>query len=150
MAQQVSWQEYQSQQIRASAILTNGYVAATTLGVATTTTYPMTADHIENINFLALECAFTLGSLTNVTLKIEFSEDNSTFYQIGVASFTGGTDTPALGLITLTSTGNYYINVNKEFFNGGPFKTRYIKVSASGVGTVTSSALAINAVYGVA
>ena len=150
MAQQVSWQEYQSLQIRSAAILTNSYVAGTVIGAAQTTTYPMTADHVEQCNYLALECAFTLGSLTNVTLKIEFSEDNSTFYQIGTGTITTGTDAIVPGLVTLTATGNYYIDINKEFFNGGGFKTRYIKVSASGLGTVTSSSLAVTAVYGVA
>jgi hypothetical protein len=150
MAQQVSWQEYQTLSIRSAAILTNAYVAATVIGQAQTTTYPMTADHVEQCNFLALECAFTLGSLTNVTLKIEFSDDNSTFYQIGVGTITTGTDAIVAGLVTLTATGNYYIDINKECFNGGGFKTRFIKVSASGVGTVTGSSLAINAVWGVA
>lgn len=149
MAQQVSWQEYQYQQIRASAVLTNAYVAATVLGVPLTT-FPITADHIEQINFLALECGFTLGSLTNTTIKIEFSEDNSNWYQLQSGTITTGSDAFSPYLIVLTATGNYYININKECFNGGGFKTRYIRVSASGVGTVTSSALSINAIYGVA
>jgi hypothetical protein len=149
MAQQVSWQEYQYQQIRASAVLTNAYVAATVLGVPVTT-FPITADHIEQINFLALECGFTLGSLTNVTIKVEFSEDNSNWYQLQKGTITAGSDAFNPFLIVLTATGNYYININTECFNGGGFKTRYIRVSTSGVGTVTSSALLINAIYGVA
>lgn len=150
MAQQVSWQEYKSLQIRASAILTNAYVAGTVLGVATNDANQVkTNDLIEQINFLALEVAFTIGSLTNCQIKVEFSEDNTNFYNVGVGSVSGGTDTVVPGFFLIAATGNYYIDINKEFFNGGGFKTRYIRVSALGAGTVTSSSLAINAVYGV-
>lgn len=150
MAQQVSWQEYQSLQIRASAILTNAYVAGTVLGAATNDANQVkTNDHIEQINHLSLECAFTIGSLTSVSIKVEFSEDNVTYYQLQSGTFATGIDTMTPAVFSLAATGNYLVDINKEFFNGGGFKTRYIKVSSSGVGTVTSSALSINAVYGV-
>lgn len=147
---QVSWQEYKSLQIRASAVLTNAYVAGTVLGVPTNDANQVkTYDLIDQINYLALECAFTLGSLTNVAIKVEFSEDNTNWYQLQAGTFSSGSDTMTPAFITLSATGNYYIDINKEFFNGGGFKTRYIRVSASGTGTVTGSTLAITAVYGV-
>jgi hypothetical protein len=80
---------------------------------------------------------------------IEFSDDNSTFYQLTKGTWTSPVDAPVVAWIKLSATGKYYINVNNEFFNGGVFKTRYIRVSASASGTTTNSLLAITAVLGV-
>lgn len=150
MAQQVSWQEYKALTIRSAAILTNAYVAGTVLGVATNDANQVkTNDQIDQINFCALEVAFTIGSLTSVAIKVEFSEDNTNFFIPASGSVSSGLDTLTQQTFTISAAGNYYIDLNKEFFSGGGFKTRFIRVSANGVGTVTSSSLTITAVYGV-
>jgi len=55
--------------IRASAILTNSYVAGTTIN---------NANHEDQ---LIIYVDFTIGSLTSAELKVEFSDDDITYYQ---------------------------------------------------------------------
>ena len=144
-------QEYVPRLVRSSYILAVGYVAGYVMGVKNNDAQAQTyIDNIDDYNFLALECSFTKGSLTNVTIKVEFSDDNSTWYIPSKTTFSANVGTPAPALWTLTADGNYYININADLFNGGPFKTKYIRISPSGVGTITNSALAITAVLGVA
>lgn len=147
----VTYQDYAVRSVRAAAILTTGYVAGTVIGVASSSSsqQPL-SDDPSGWNHLALECDFTIGSLADVLIKIEFSDDNTNFYQISVGANSSGTITESQGVYKLTATGKYYIDVNKDFFGGGGFKTRYIKISAQGEGTVTNSSLAITAVLGVA
>lgn len=112
--------------IRAAAVLTNSYVAATTV------------DDAYEYNQLVLHCLFTKGSLDSLEIKVEFSNDDTTYYRETNASTTAGTTTLTVNEYTLASTANIEIAI--------PISTRYIKVSAKGTGTVTSSSLAINAV----
>jgi hypothetical protein len=151
MAQQVSWQEYKTVAVRASTVLTNAYVAGVVIGAATNDANQLkTNDQVDQWNKLALEVTFTLGSLTSADIKIEFSEDNTNFFQLTKSSFSGGTNTPAVGIYHFTANFTGYLDVNTDFFNGAGFKTKYIRVSSSGIGTVTNSLLAITAVVGVA
>ena len=146
----VTSQEYFKRSVRAAAILTNGYVAGTVLGAqAKDTNQVVTADEVDQFNFLALEIAFTKGSLTSVAIKIEFSEDNSNWFILQKTSNSSGVITTNNAFYSLTADGSYYLNVNTDFFNGGGFKTKYIRVSSSGVGTVDNSSLTINAIVGV-
>lgn len=120
--------------IRASAVLTTGYVAATVLGPSTSAMNP--ALH----NQLNVLLKWTKGSLTSLSIKIEFSHDGTTYYQETFESIVTGTSTLSLGEYTMTTEGNYHISI--------PIKYNYIKVSAKGVGTVTDSLLQIDAVIG--
>jgi hypothetical protein len=58
----VTQQEYYSRSVRSSAVLTNGYVAGTVLGVATSSAAQVrTNDQIDEINFLALSSTIRLA-----------------------------------------------------------------------------------------
>lgn len=115
--------------VRSAAILTTSYVAGTVL------------DRAQDYNQLVLLVSFTKGSLTTAEVKIEFSNDGSTYYQETFQSISSGTSTDTVGEHALSATGNYTIMV--------PILSRYIKVSAKGTGTVTSSSMAITAMLGV-
>lgn len=112
--------------IRSAAILTTSYVAGTVLSDCT------------GYNQLVLYVAFTIGSLTDAQIKIEYSPDGVTYYQETYDGISGGTNTESLGARRFTATGNYRITV--------PVRDRYIRVSAIGTGTVTGSSMAISGI----
>lgn len=124
--------DYKLNSVRSAAILTGSYVAGTVLGLDGALN--------QNQNQLIVYISFTKGSLTTAEVKIEFSPDNSTWYQETFKSVTGGTSTDTLGEHAYSATGNYRIAV--------PIKDKYIKISAKGTGTVTASSMAISAVVG--
>lgn len=125
-------QDRKSIAVRAAAILTDAYVAGDvidTKGVS--------------FNQLAIYWKFTKGSLTTSELKVEFSNDNSTFYQESVtsaAAISGGASvvTVGVGAYQVDTTGNYRLTIP---LNGD----KYIKISTKGTGTVTSSSATIQA-----
>jgi len=137
---QVSTQDYESKIIRNAAILTNAYVAGTILDGPTTV-----GMHL--MNQLNLYIDFTKGSLDSVSLKVEFSNDyvagvnDGTWYQETFESVSGGVATDTLGVHTISATGKYRLLIN--------IKDKYVRVSAIGTGTVTSSSLSILGIYGV-
>jgi len=114
--------------IRAAAILTTQYVAATVIEAF-------------QKNQLIIDLFFTKGSLTSLDVKVETSWNNIDYTQITGGSLSMGVTTTSLGTYNMTATGNYQIAL--------PIMTRYIKISAQGNGTVTSSSLQINAAVGV-
>ena len=119
--------DYSFKPVRAAAILTNSYVAGTTIG-------PL--DQFQNqLNVLG---RFTKGSLDSLEVKIEFSHDDVTYYQETFGSISGATDTLLLGEHTLVATGNLIIET--------PISYRFIKISAKGTGTVTASSLTLDAI----
>ncbi len=124
--------------IRAAAILTNSYVASTIIG-GNTNVRPTPRDY----NQLALYCAFTIGSLTSCSIKVEFAPypAAATYYQEAdeTSSVSANVDTRAVNLVLhqLSITGNYRFQI--------PIMDEVIKVSAIGTGTVTSSSLQIDA-----
>lgn len=130
------FQDYTAVPIRTAAILTNGYVAGTIIGTDSLTTLN------EGRNQLILLVSFTIGSLTTAEIKVEFSHDGTTYYQETFGSITAGTETDTIGIHQIGATGNYRIPVQT--------KDRYVRVSAQGTGTVTSSSMAISAIVGVA
>ncbi len=147
----VTQQEFVPRVVRNSAILTNAYVAGYVLGVQRVdlNQTPLT-DEVDQFNSLGLEVNFTLGSLTSAAIKIEFSDDNTNWYQLQRTANTAGVITSSPAYYSLTASGLYYLNVNTDFFSGGQFKTRFIRISSSGGGTVTSSLLNITAMLGTA
>ena len=110
--------------IRSAAILTGSYVAGTVIDTA----------GIYNQGILNV--SFTKGSLTTAEFKIEFSNDNTTYYQETNPSVSAGTTTETLAEHQIGATGNYRIPV--------PILDRYIKVSAKGTGTATSSSMTLD------
>jgi hypothetical protein len=130
--------DYILRPIRSAAILTNAYVAGTTLGAETTTTLSQPNEY----NQLVLLISLTKGSLTSAEVKVEFSPDNTTYYQETAEKVDTATGIATDAVIEhqFTATGNYRLAI--------PCTDRYIKVSAKGTGTVTSSSMTINAVLG--
>ncbi len=123
--------------IRASLILTNSYVAATLLGGSGGRPNP------REYNQMVLDIDFTLGSLTDALIKIEFAPyvAAAAFYQEcdEVSSVSAGVDTKSVNTVVhkLTATGKYRLLI--------PICDEVIKVSVLGEGTVTSSLMAIEA-----
>ncbi len=125
---------YAFRAVRASTVLTGSYVAGTVLG-------PLgkgqRTDPVDN-NQLNLYVSFTIGSLTSAEIKVEFSDDGTTYYQETASAISSGTSTDSVLAHTVTATGNYRIPI--------AIADRYIKVSAKGTGTVTNSLLQIDAI----
>lgn len=130
-------QDFSTFNVRSAAILTNAYVAGNIIG--NTTDFNAGGVHLKNQ--LQLYIDFTIGSLTDLQIKIEFSNNNSDFFQEASSSISNGTDTVSLLIHKFTASGKYRLAL--------PIKDRLIKVSAIGTGTVTNSSLAINSVIGV-
>lgn len=114
--------------VREAAILTGSYVAGTVFEMR------------DDTSQLNLYVDFTIGSLTSAEIKVEYSEDNSDYYQDTVKSISGGTTTLTVNEFQLTATGKYRISI--------PIKDRYTKVSIKGTGTASGSSAAIKAIFG--
>jgi hypothetical protein len=122
--------------IRASAVLTDSYVAGIILGAEESN-----PTILQRYNQLLLNVRLTIGSLTTAEIKVEFSSDNVTYDQEITETVSGGTITCAVATRSFGATGNFQIPI--------PISARYIKVSAKGTGTVTDSLMAISAVLAV-
>lgn len=120
--------------IRSAAILTNAYVAGTVLGEDGIGPASMPIKYSQAILYVG----FTIGSLTSVSIKVEYSEDGVTYFQETFKSVAGGVSTETLGVHTISAAGNYTIPI--------AINHRYIKVSALGTGTVTDSSLTVSCV----
>lgn len=120
--------DYKTVSVRSAAILTGSYVAGTVI------------ENVDDQNQLVLYVGFTKGSLTTAELKIEFSADNSNWYQEASESVSSGTATVSLKEHQFSATGNYRIPI--------ALKDRYIRISVKGTGTVTSSSMAVTAGVG--
>ncbi len=121
--------------LRSSAILTTSYVAADVIGG------DVSQQHVvRGSNQLIILADFTIGSLTSLELKVETSIDGLSWYQESFGSISAGTDTVSLGEHTNTATGKYRIPI--------PVNEPYIRISAKGTGTVTSSLLQLDAIIG--
>ena len=112
--------DYVKKAVRSAAILTGTYVAGTTL------------EGTHEYNQCTLLVDFTKGSLTSLEVKVEFSPDDSAYYQ---------ETAQAVMEHTFTATGKYRIPIQVN--------DRYIKISAKGTGTVTSSSATIDVILGV-
>lgn len=112
-----------AQTIRSAAILTNGYVSATI----------QTVTNASQLNVLV---QFTKGSLTSASLKFEYSNDGTTWYQETFEALSGGVSTATAGIHTFDTTGNYQFSL--------PNSNYQFRVSAIGTGTVTSSSMRID------
>ena len=135
---QVSSQDYAYINIIPSGVLTNGYVAGTTIS-STTTNFPC---KVELRNQLELYIQLTLGSLTSAQLKLEFSNDGVTYYQESFSTISNGTDSVSAGVHSFSASGNYRMAF--------PIKDVWIRVSVQGTGTVTNSLMAVGAIIGIA
>lgn len=130
--------DYNFINVRAAAILTNSFVAGTVIGPQTAISQPIQDVHTNNQLIVYVD--FTIGSLTDGQIKVEFSHDGVTYYQESSSSVSAGVDTVSLLAHKFTASGKYRIAV--------PIKDAWIRISAIGTGTVTSSSMTINAVLG--
>lgn len=119
--------DYIKKDVRAAAILTTSYVAGTVV-------------EANQQNQLIVLLDFTKGSLTTAELKIEFSDNNSDYYQETAGSVTAGTENDTLVEHQFSATGKYRIPLD--------IKDRYIKISVKGTGTVTSSSARVSVILG--
>ena len=92
--------------IRSASILTTSYVAATTLGKETGQ-----STKVNEYNQLILYVDFTIGSLTSAEIKVEFSPDNTSFYQESHEKLDNGTANVYTLTYTLSATGAYRIPI---------------------------------------
>jgi len=123
-----NFHNYKIEAVRSAAILTNSYVAGTVL------------ENLQANNQLVLLVDFTIGSLTSLEIKVEFSPDNVTFYQEVGADFSSGTSTLSLNEYTITSTAALRLPI--------ALKDRFVRISVKGTGTVTSSTVTVDAIVG--
>jgi hypothetical protein len=114
--------------LRASAILTASFVNSSSVASDTE-------------NQLVLLVTATMGSLSSIEIRVQFSDDNATWYQETFGSISGGTDTLSAGEHQITTTGFYRIPI--------PVMDNFIRIGAKGTGTVTGSSLAIDGILGV-
>jgi len=120
--------QYTALSIRDASILTNSYVASTIL-------WDTEQNRIQELNQCVLFIDFTIGSLTSMELKVEYSDDNINFYQDTFLDISWGTATASLWEYTFTASGAYNIAI--------PFKARVIRVSVIWTWTATWSSCAI-------
>lgn len=114
--------KYKSTEIRASAILTTGYVATA-------------ARLIDRKNQLNLLVAYTKGSSTGVDIKIQFSDDKTTWYEENSTALASGVLTHTVYAHRFTVAGNYVISV--------PITHRWYRVSVQAISDATGTLLAI-------
>lgn len=114
--------------LRAAAILTNAFVDSSSIAT-------------DNENQLVLLVDATLGSLASIEIRVEFSDDDATWYQETFGLISGTTDSLNLGEHAITVDGLYRIPI--------PLMDNFVRVGAQGTGTVTGSSLTIDGVIGV-
>ena len=123
--------DYEALVIRDAAVLTNSYVA---------TTIRWINDNLDltEKNQLVLLMDFTIGSLTSLEMKIDFSWDNIDYYQETSLDISWGIWTVNLFEYTFDETGKYRIAL--------PIKDKYMRLSVKGTWTVTGSSLKITSI----
>lgn len=113
----------QTNSIRTAAILTTSYVNATTVS-------------IEGANQLQILAQFTKGSSDGVNLKIEISQDKSTFFQETSYSVNSGYILHTATTRRLTASGNHLISV--------PISGKWLKISAQAITSATGTSLTLD------
>lgn len=121
--------------VRSAAVLTTSYVSTDSVNMA-------------NNNQLVCFLAASLGSLTTIETKVQYSNDNTTWFDDAVF------DTGSGGV-----TGDEYIaplrvNVYQLQASGSktlytPAMARYARLMVKGTGTVTGSSLAVSCFAGI-
>lgn len=113
--------------VRASAILTGSYVPSTSISST-------------DANQLLFDVGVVNGSLTSVSMKVEFSNDGITWFSDAYSNNASGTTSstewqvPALERVYTLTTGNYAIPVPA-------YRSPNVRASFRGNGTPTSSSL---------
>lgn len=143
--------DYRYIPIRDAAILTNSYVAGRIIGqvpndlASNPPDYAYLSGPVGLLNQLILYVDFTIGSLTTGEIKVEFNNDptdDNGWYQETIDDIAASTGivTERNSVRTFSATGKYRIPIK--------INDQYIRISAHGTGTVTSSSMKINAIIG--
>jgi len=127
---------YVNKAIRTAAVLTNAYVAGTILGAESSK-----PTLVHEFTQMIVNVDLTLGNLTSAQLKVEFSNDDTTYEQESNSSVSGGTSTLTLNEYSMSATGNYRIPIK--------ILDRYIKISCKGTGDVTNSSCFVDVYLGI-
>jgi len=127
--------DFESKVVRSSAILTTGYVASDIRGASDNLV-------LTNKNQVILLIDFTKGSLTSMELKLDFSFDNTNWFQETSLDISSWTWNVNLFEYTFTASWKYRIAV--------PIKDKFIRASVKGTGTVTSSLCEITTITWIA
>lgn len=115
-----------SHAVRSAAILTDSYVAGTEFSMA---------EH----NLLAIDVEFTIGSLTDMRLKVEVSNDDGTTYVQQVEeSASSGVTTVTANEYKIAASGSVTLLIH-------PIRAGLVKISVKGTGTATGSSCEVNA-----
>ena len=132
----MSWPTVAPETLRAAAILTNGAVASSVLDC-------------RNANQVTVAVNFTLGSLTNMLIKVQLSNDKTNWYDYEIDDVTNA--------VVASTALNIPARSLQRLFDGScslafqvPVKAAYLRLSVLGTGTVTSSSCDITAFLGVA
>ena len=140
--------DYSLHSVRTAAALTNSYVAGTVLGAeAQSVSAGGSITFPNQYNQLLLYISFTKASTTSLEWKVEFSPDNTNWYQESSELVSGGTATNREMEHTIVSANQSAASQLYRF--AIPVTDRYIRVSAKCTGTVTSSSATITGVLGV-
>lgn len=129
--------DYFYRTVRAAAILTGTYVAAKVYEEGVGGSKVLDCTQYDQLQVLV---DFTIGSLTSLEIKVEYSTDDTTYWQQTFTTVSAGESTASLGNYKMTATGKYVLEI--------PILARYIQISAKGTGTVTSSSVTVNAILG--
>lgn len=119
---------YQTFNVRPDTILTNSFVSGTIM------------DNVSGNNQNILYIKLILGSLTQVNIKMEFSDDKTNWYQETVENISGSVFLGTLIEHSFATNGNYRIAVSG--------KDKFVRVSSKGTGTITGSSLGILGISG--
>lgn len=131
----MNYLDYKVIPIRPAAILTGSYVVS-----PVEFSEPDVQPEAENQIVLYVD--FTIGSLTSAQLIVEFSADNTDWYQESYEEVpTAGVAVCVPYTRSMAATGKYRFAV--------PIKDRYIRVSAKGTGTATGSSMTITGIIGI-
>lgn len=132
----MNYLDYKTLPIRPAAILTGSYVASP-VDFSGPDVLP------EAENQIVLYVDFTIGNLTSAQLIMEFSADNTNWYQESYEEVpTAGVANCVPYTRSISASGTYRFAV--------PIKDRYIRVSAKGTGTATGSSMTITGIIGIA
>ena len=109
--------------VRAAAVLTTSYVASDAL-------------NIQGANQLQLLVSFTKGGSDGCRLKIEFSEDQSVWYQESVADLLATNDAEHAPLVRkINDSANLIVSV--------PISASFLRVSGQAITSGTDTSLSI-------
>lgn len=121
--------------VRAAAILTGSYVATT-------------ATQVKQSNQAVFLIDFTLGSLTSMLVKVQYSSDGTNFYDEPYSDTSSATISSDEAQVPLRSRVHVFDTTSAKYL-AVPLKTNYVRLAVKGVGVATSSSCTVTLLEGV-